>query len=599
MMRRFLILPLLLLIAAPAAHAALRAWVDNPQVAPGDTVQLTLAHDGQTRTEPDLTPLKQDFDIVSRSTSTSVQIANGSASSSTQLILTLTPKRSGPLMIPAITWDADRSTPVAINVGSSAAGQSGAGAPASRVFLETEVDPKSPYIQAAVHVTVRIFIAVPLSHANLDFPTTDTAVVRQAGGDENGSTVRNGQTYQVVVRHYVLIPQHSGHLIIPGPVLTGETLVNTQQPNINDPFAGFFSNSPFGGMLAARKPIRINSAAIVLDAQPRPAGAGSSYWLPAQNVSLTAQWNPSQPRVNVGDPATVTLHLQAVDATSAELPDLSTLLRLPPGIKAYPDEPKLKDSDQSDTVIGQRDQSVALIADQPGHFTIPELRLSWWDTRTNQAREAVLPEQTLVVAPAPGSPDSSPATASTDNSPARIAPAGGNSGNTTAAQTPPPTSTAGESKSLGTPRNVIPWHWISLALGLLWLGTLIAWLSTRKRGAGPGAPTLQPVASHGADKSRARSEFQAACRANDALGARRNLLLWANALSPEERIIGLSALGKRVEDPAVTGLLRDLDRACYVGGSWDGAALAAALQELTLPGREKTRKKPELAPLYR
>ena len=109
MMRRFLILPLLLLIAAPAAHAALRAWVDNPQVAPGDTVQLTLAHDGQTRTEPDLTPLKQDFDIVSRSTSTSVQIANGSASSSTQLILTLTPKRSGPLMIPSITWEIGRA----------------------------------------------------------------------------------------------------------------------------------------------------------------------------------------------------------------------------------------------------------------------------------------------------------------------------------------------------------------------------------------------------------------------------------------------------------------------------------------------------------
>jgi len=386
MMRRFLIIPLILLMAGPAAQAALRAYVDNPQMAPGDTVQLTLVHDGQTRTEPDLTPLRQDFDIVSRSTSTSVQIINGSASSSTQLTLTLSPKRSGPLMIPSITWDTDRSNPVALNAGSSASGQSGAGAPASRVFLETEVDPKSPYVQAAVHVTVRIFIAVPLSHANLDFPTTDTAVVRQAGGDENRSIVRNGQNYQVVIRHYVLIPQHSGHLIIPGPVLTGETLVNTHQPNINDPFSGFFSNSPFGGMLAARKPIRINGDAIVLDAQPRPAGAGSSYWLPAQSVGLAAQWSPSQPRVNVGDPVTVTLHLQAIDATSAELPDLSALLQLPPGIKAYPDEPKLKDTGQSDTVIGQRDQSVALIADQPGHFTIPELRVNWWDTRTSLAQ---------------------------------------------------------------------------------------------------------------------------------------------------------------------------------------------------------------------
>ena len=184
--------------------------------------------------------------------------------------------------------------------------------------------------------------------------------------------------------------------------------------------------------------------------------------------------------------------------------------------------------------------------------------------------------------------------ASTDNSRVQIGQSGSDSGNASAAQSPPPTSGADKSKSQGTTGRAIPWHWISLALGLLWLATLIAWLSTRKRTAGPGGgPSPQPVASsQGADKSRARSEFQAACRANDALGTRRNLLLWANALSPEERIVGLSALGKLVEDPVVTKLLRELDRACYVGGSWDGAALAAALQELTLPGREKTRKKP-------
>lgn len=614
---RFLTVPLLLLLAGPAAHAALRASVDTTQIASGDTVQLTLSHDGQTRTEPDLAPLKQDFDIVSRSTSTSLQITNGGTSSSTQITLTLAPKKSGPLVIPPITWDADRSNAVAINVGNAAAsGQSGGnsgGAP-GRVFLEQEVEPKSPYVQAAVHVTVRIFIAAPLSHANLELPTSNTAVVRQAGGDENRTMERNGQNYQVVIRHYVVIPQQSGHLVIPGAVLTGETLVNTHQPNINDPFSGFFSNSPFGGMLAARKPIRISGDPIVLDVQPRPAGAGSSYWLPAQNVTLTAQWNPSQPHVNVGDPVTVTLHLQALDATSAELPDVSTLLQLPPGIKAYPDEPKLRDSGQSDTIIAQRDQSVALIADQAGHFTIPELRLSWWDTRANQAREAVLPAQTLVVAAAPGSQNSS-SVASTDNGAAGVAQSGAGSDANTGAKAGAaanpgnspaqgPTPGGGTSKPWGTPASVIPWHWVSLALGLLWLATLAAWINARRsaggRGTRPSAPSPHLITpAQAADRSRARSEFQAACRANDPLAARRNLLAWANALSPSERILGLSALSKLLEDPAAAKLLRDLDRACYVGGSWDGAPLAAALQTLELTGRsESSKKKQELAPLY-
>jgi hypothetical protein len=587
MIRRLLCVPLLLLMAASVAHAALRATVDNPQVAPGDTIQLTLTHDGHSRTEPDLAPLKQDFDIVSRSTSTNVQMVNGSFSSSTQLMLALAPKRSGPLVIPALTWDSDRSVAVAINVGGGSA-QQGAGAPNSRLFLETTADPKSPYVQAAVHVTVKIFIATQLSHANLEFPATDAVAVRQAGPDQNSTTERNGQMYQVVVRHYLLTPQRSGHLVIPGPVLSGEALVSRQPNNANDPFSGFFGNSPFAGMMATRKPVRINGDSIVLDVQPRPTGAGASYWLPARNVTLTAEWSPTQGQIHVGDPVTVNIHLQAQDTTPAELPDVASLLQLPAGLKAYPDEPKMKDTGQGDTVVSERDQSVALIADQPGQFTVPALHLSWWDTQANQAREAVIPARSIEVAPAPGTQIS-----------AQTAPPPAIENNTqpsAAAPSPAPISSTGNDNR-NTPAGASPWPWISLALGLLWVGTVVAWLISRRR------PSRQTPLTPGgaiptAGASRARSAFQAACRANDALAARRNLIAWVNAQAPTERIAGLSALSKRVEDSNTARLLRDLDRACYVGGNWDGAALAAALEKLTLRERPEAASKPTLAELY-
>ena len=595
MIRRLLCVPLLLLMAASAAHAALRASVDNPQVAPGDTLQLTLTHDGRSNTEPDLAPLKQDFDIVSRSTSTSVQMVNGSFSSSTQLALLLAPKRSGPLVIPAITWDSDRSAPIALNVGSGS-GQQGAGAPASRLFLETTADPKSPYVQAAVHVTVKLFIATQLSHADLEFPTTDAVAIRKAGPDQNGTTERNGQMYQVVVRHYLLTPQHSGHLVIPGPVLSGEVLVSRQSNNANDPFSGFFGNSPFSGMMATRKPVRINGDSIVLDVQPRPTGAGASYWLPARNVTLTADWSPAQSQVHVGDPVTVNLHLQAQDTTSAELPDVASLLQLPAGLKAYPDEPKMKDTGQGDTVVSERDQSVALIADQPGQFTLPELRLSWWDTQANQAREAVIPAKTIEVTPAPGSQSAvqtaPPPPVETNTQPATAAPGAAGHG------TPPaPISTAGNN-SASTPAGASPWPWISLVLGLLWVGTVVAWLISRRRAGGTQpAPSVSGTAPP-ADASRARSAFQTACRANDARAARRNLIAWANAEAPTERVAGLSALSKRIEDSNTAKMLRDLDRACYVGGAWEGSALAAALEKLTLREGPEAARTPALAPLY-
>jgi BatD DUF11 like domain len=599
MMRRFLqtlsaLVALTLMLAGSPANAALRAWVENTQIAAGDTAELTLAHDGQTSSQPDLTPLKQDFDIVGRSTSTRLQITNGSASATTELHLSLAPKHAGQLTVPAISWDADRSAPLSLVVGAARGGQNGAaqGAADNRILLETESDPKTPYVQGAVHVTVRVYAAVPLSQADLDFTTTDAALVRQVGSDETGTTEKNGQSYQVVVRHYLLFPQRSGQLTIPGPVLSGAIPARTRSADPNDPFSGFFGGSPFGRMMNPTKPIRLNSDPITLDVRARPAGAGMSYWLPARNVTLTEQWRPTDLQAHVGDPVTVNLRLQATDLTAAQLPDLSALLNLPPGLKAYPDEPKLKDTAQSGGLVGDREQNIALIADQAGSFTIPELRLSWWDTQSNQTREVVIPARTLIVEPAAGSTSPSPIGAP-DGQSTTAGSAASSAPQSPVATPAPATNKRGSGAGYG------PWAWVSLALGVLWIATLIGWIMSRRRStpAAPQSPQAgQPPAT---DKSGARAAFHAACHANDANAARRNLLLWANAVLPAPRILGLGDLAKRIGDPQLATLLRALDRGCYAGDPWDGAALAAALPKLSMTGQANENKPRELAQLYR
>ena len=89
-------------LISAAAYASVNASVDSDQVAAGDTVELTLSHDGQTGAQPDLAALRQDFDVLSTSRSSNVRIVNGSLSSETQLRLTLSPKRSGQLTIPSL-----------------------------------------------------------------------------------------------------------------------------------------------------------------------------------------------------------------------------------------------------------------------------------------------------------------------------------------------------------------------------------------------------------------------------------------------------------------------------------------------------------------
>lgn len=573
------LLTLWLCAATLPVHAAIRASIDNTQIGAGETVELTLTYDGITTSEPDLGPLERNFDILGSSTSTSVQIGTGGSAESTQVVLTLSPKRTGQLTIPSITWDGERSTPLALSVaGSGAPPATGtaAAAPGARVFIESSAKPAHPYVQAAVRVTVRIYTSEQLYHGSLDFPGSNAALVRKIGTDTYSSALRDGESYQVITRRYLVFPMHSGKLSLPGPELDAE--VATRRSSSWNPFGNFF-----GGLVQSSRPIRVQGNPITLSIRPRPSGAAGGYWLPARNLTLTAQWQ-SGTQATAGNPLTVALDLQAVGLTAAQLPDLTSLLHLPAGLKAYPDQGKLNNTVQGNMLVGTREQTIALIADRPGRYTLQGLKVSWWDTLDNQLRAATLPPQTLTILPASGGTTASaPAARATPNPP----------------PLPRQTPRAAAKTAVASTMPASTWKWVSAGFAALWLATLGGWLATRRRGRRPGAPTRpmavrRPFAS---DPSKERAAFRAACANDDAVGARRHLLAWAEGAwgSPPA---GLNALAATLGETATGNLLRELDRACYGGCPWRGEPLAAALAELPSRTPRPPRDRPGLSPLY-
>jgi hypothetical protein len=594
---------LLVLIAACAATvpavARVTASLDSPRIASGETVQLTLEHDGRTSGQPDLTPLERNFDILGTSSSTSFEIVNGSASEKSQVILTLAPKASGRLTIPALSWDGEQSRPLSLSVtgpGTTSQPGSAAAQSAAKVFIQTSFSPQRPYVQAAVHLTVRVFTSETLYRADLELPGNGNVLVKQIGSDEESEVERNGRAYHVATRHYLLFPLHSGKVTLLGPVLDAQAAASQQRsPFGTDPFGGAF----FGGPLLAG-PVRVYGDPIVLEVRARPAGAIGSYWLPAREVTLSRAWNPAKLSAQAGDPVTLNLDLRASGLTAAQLPDIASLLRLPSGVKAYPDQPKLDDSMQSGTLIGSREQTIALMADSPGHYTIPALTVAWWDTQTNQPRVTRLPARTLTILPVPGGAPStataagvsksSPLTSSVPASP--LAGAAASSARRT-------------SRPSGTSAAPSEWEWISIALAIVWLSTVGAWLWSRRsqaatRDAREPVRGPTPVSRHPRrsppDASRERAAFRAACEANDAAAARAHLLAWTAAVWGRAPA-GIGAIAARIGDATVAALLRDLDRACYAGGVWQGRALAAALTALPASGKHDGARD-GLAPLY-
>jgi hypothetical protein len=579
-----------LAVTAPA-DAAVQASVDNDRIAPADTLQLTIHRDGQTNGRPDLSPLQQDFDILSTRSSTSIQIINGSTSAGTEVIAALSPKHDGRITIPPISWDGDRSQPVTVTVDPQAGGGNNGSSQTTRspdVFLETTVDEKQPYVQAEVPVTVRIYTTQTLYHPSLELPAGNDTLVQQVGSDERSQTEKNGRMYNVLTRHYAIFPQRSGHVQLTAPVLQAEVADRLDRSG-NDPFSSLFGNSPFGSMLTQTKPIRVHGQAVELDVRPRPPDIAANYWLPAQDLQINSDWRPQSLQVRAGDPATLQLHLRAVGLTAEQLPDLTRLLDLPAGLKEYPDEAKLSNAAKGVDVVGSRDQSVALIADQPGRFTIPPLTVRWWDTQGKEMRTVSLPSRTIEVLPGTAAVAARASTEPSQNSarPAR-------------AQNAPLAPAARETGSTALTGGELMWRLLAVASFVLWVLTIAVWLLRRRRTQRAPEAVAQSERSSAPGATEARSAFREACQANDARAARRHLLEWLAAVQPQKPQQGLNALARGAGDAALSTLLRDLDRACYVGGEWSGAALAAALEKLPAnlqPASDPNRTQ-GLAPLY-
>lgn len=572
---------LIAFIMSLSVQAAVTASLDRDHIAVGEAVRLLLQRDGSTDDEPDIGPLRRDFDVLGSSKGSRVQIINGHASSQTEINLVLAPKHDGLIHLPSLQWAGEMTPALEVVVGGHATGPSAPAAESSHVFLTATLDQNHVYVQAAVVLTVKLYSSEPLHEASLELPANSDVLIKQIGDDKQISESRNGDDYQVIERHYVLIPQRSGPIRLAGPILNAKLVAKqANDPFGNDPaFANIFGRwrlPSFPGFVTATRPFHLRAKSIELNVQPRPAGSAGSHWLPAQSLSLEESWRPETTSIHTGEPLTRHLRLTAHGLTGGQLPDLNTLLLAPDGIKLYPDQPQTEDRLQGATVQGERAQDIAFIAQRPGHYTLPVVRLSWWDTVHSTQREAMLPSRQLEVLPA-----ATGASSATTSPPAQPAPV------------IKPRTSAKAALPAGEHLNStsLPWPWISLALGLLWLVTWYAkWRTTRHTTQATPTRIADDAASTALPAGSALEAFRDACRNNDAQAARRHLLEWADATWPTHSPLGLNALSQLLDNETLAEQLRQLDRACYMNAAWEGETLARSLSS---PLVKKTAVGPE------
>ncbi|WP_257389360.1 BatD family protein, partial [Tahibacter caeni] len=402
MIRRLLLLLALCAVAtaSPAAETA-RAWLDRDSLQLGETVTLNV-ESSESGAEPDFSALEADFELLGRSSSSSVSIANGRTTSSMLWAIGLRPRREGKFTIAPLSVGKARTEPITVTVGAAPA--VAAAAAGDDVFLEVTADPQLVYVQQQVRVTVRFYYAVNLTDGAVEELSLADAVVQKLGQDRSYDAERSGRRYRVMERRYALTAQKSGSLAVPALNFRGRALSG------NDPNALFFGRG---------RAVSTRSEPVTIEVKPRPAGSGGGAWLPAQSLQLQVDGLTAATPARVGEPLTLTVTEIAQGLGFEQLPEIE--LPAIDGAEVYPDKSVTRSRENAGWVVGERSRKFAIVPKRAGKLQIPALSLDWWNAADDAAARATTEAIALEVAEAvaaPATPATVPAVASEVPAPA-------------------------------------------------------------------------------------------------------------------------------------------------------------------------------------
>lgn len=520
----------LAIIFSQLAHAKLEASVDRTRLVEGEALELTLEAPSASRlSELDLSPLQENFEVQRTRQLSLVSQIDGKTTPVTRWVVTLLPQRTGFVVIPPINLGDSTSQPISLQVLSAAQAANDSSAQLAPVFIDSQVDIETPYVQAQVLLTLRIYHSVSLfDDSTLSGLDITQARVESLGPPRHFERLMNGVRHGVIEVRYAIFAQQSGELEIPSQLFSATTL---QPINGTDQFSA-----------RTGKLIQVRSPSITLQVNPVPDSYPAGVpWIPASALKLSQTWQPD-PGVDLlsGEPLTRTLILEADGLNASQLPVLQSL----PGdaaseLRQYADQPRLESHINDSGIHSARHDSAALVALQNGSYSLPPVVVNWWNTAEDRLETSTLDAVTLNVRRSGDFPEIS------------------------------------GPLNLQTGESALLWPWqLAATLLLLALATSLYYLRRAQHALAEYSLPEAEEDLHDASQDNPLADLQAACRTNRPAEARKALETWARQ-QHAEGLMGLAHNYLELEEA-----LDDLN-ACLFGRAhhtWRGKPLWRAVR---------------------
>ena len=366
------------------ADTHVSATVSNNDIVIGDFIDLTITvNDSDDDYQFDPSELNNHFNVSRPSQSNQTQYINGTLSQQTQWRVKIQAKQLGKIDIPALKIGDLYTQVITINVRKSS--QKATTDSNVNAFIENSVNKQSLYLGQPLTLTSIIYLdqaSQAVNELQLVSPVLENAQIKVIGEDVNGSSVRNGIQYQTIKRIYQIDTQETGTLIINSPLLTGSL---RKVVRIDD-----WKNR----VVAQAINIRGDALTVTIKTLPKTV---SETTLISDDIHLFEASDFATKALYVGEPITRKITLQAASITKDHIPTIN--FNYSPDLRFYPDKDKITEGTANGLTYIVREMQHAIIPDKAGELVLPEIKLAWWNSKTDKQAFATIPARTLTILP--------------------------------------------------------------------------------------------------------------------------------------------------------------------------------------------------------
>ena len=390
-------------------------------VAVGEQFRLTYTINTQNVSDFRAGDIPDELEVLigpNRSMQSSYQMINGHTSSSSSITYTyiVCATKNGTFTIPSahavVGGKTIASNQLTVKVSGTAQGSSGGGSSRQRrqddggevrdagsqisgsdLFIKVSASKKRVHEQEPILLTYKVYTLVGLTSLRGDMPDLKSFYTQEVTLPSQKSfsiETFNGRSYKTTTwSQYVMFPQMTGKLQIPS--ITFEGIVVQQNRNI-DPFEAFFNGG--SGYVEVKKKIVAPGIDIQVDPLPeRPAGFSGGVG----HFSVSAQLNKTETKAN--DP--VSLRITVSGAGNLKLIK-QPQVNLPKDFDKY--EPKTTEKTKltANGTEGSITYDILIVPRHQGHYEIPSVELTYFDTSANAYKTVKSEPLTLDVAKGSG-----------------------------------------------------------------------------------------------------------------------------------------------------------------------------------------------------